>query len=57
MVEGILGFEVPRVVIVAGIVTAAILAIAVAIMFLLDVWSEVRELFDGVKEWWQDRHH
>ena len=48
-----LAFAVPHAVSVACLILVVVIFL---IGFLTDAWSEVHELFDEVREWWQDRH-
>ena len=48
-----LAFAVPHAVSVACLILVVVIFL---IGFLTDAWSEFHELFDGVREWWQDRH-
>ena len=52
--EGILGIEVP---IGVAVVIAIILGVVLALAFVFDLWSEVRELFGELREWWSDKRH
>ena len=51
---GILSIDVPLGFAVA-VAVAVILGVILALLFVFDLWSEVRELLDELREWRRDR--